>query len=90
MIQTTLLGILVFLGAMTISYSGARCDQALLPPVRKLAAANWNLLAWIAAAVGFVVAVKVDMWMLVPEGVGVWCGMLVGAGKGPPRPMVGK
>lgn len=73
-----LLYLAVFVGAMTISYSGARLDLALRER-RRLAAANWQALQWGGAVVGFVIAVKISMWALVPDGIGLWLGMFLGA-----------
>lgn len=79
------LGILVFAAAVTINYSGARLDEALrAQPCRRLAAANWSVAQWCGALVGFVIAVRVSMWVLPLEGLGLWLGMFLGAGKSAP------
>lgn len=76
-----LLALLVFLASTTISYCAARQDDALRPPVRRVAAANWGVMSWMGAIVGFVVAVKVSMWILPLEGLGLWAGTYWASGK---------
>lgn len=41
-------------------------------------AAVWELAQWVCAVIGFVTAVKVSLWYLIPEGIGVLVGGLVG------------
>jgi hypothetical protein len=41
-------------------------------------AARWSLVQWGAATVGFVLAVRVTMWLLPFEGLGLWIGTLLG------------
>lgn len=75
------LALLVFVASATISYCATRQDDALRPPVRRVAAANWGVLSWMGAIVGFVVAVKISMWVLIVEGLGLWLGTYVASGK---------
>ncbi len=42
------------------------------------AAARWSVVQWAAASVGFVVAVRVSIWLLPFEGLGLWLGTMLG------------
>lgn len=75
-----LLAIGVFLAAVTIDYSHARCVAALVEG-RRIAAATWSVLQWSGATVGFIVAVKCSMWVLPFEGLGLFLGTLLGSWK---------
>jgi hypothetical protein len=41
-------------------------------------AANWSVVQWAAAAVGFYVSVRVSMWFLPFEAAGLWAGTQLG------------
>lgn len=71
-----LLGLLVFASSAAIDYAHARYAYA-RDAHRRWSAANWSALQWCAASVGFVVAVKVSLWLLPAEALGLWVGTLV-------------
>jgi len=73
------LGPLIFIAAMGIDYSHARMVQAVMDK-RRHAAARWSVAQWGAATVGFVLAIKVTMWLLPFEACGLYCGMVLGVG----------
>jgi hypothetical protein len=72
----------VFLAAVTIDYSHARCVAALVDG-RRVPAALWSVCQWMGATVGFVVAVKLSLWVLPFECLGLFVGTLLGSR--PPR-----
>lgn len=74
-----LLGLAVFLSSVVIDYAHAQYAYA-RDAGRRFAMANWGVLQWGAASVGFVAAVKVSIWLLPLEGLGLWVGSFV-AGK---------
>lgn len=71
--QALLLGPLVFLCAFVIDYAHAYYARA-RDEGRATAAANGSAMQWLAATVGFVVAVKVSLVVLPFEVAGLWCG----------------
>jgi len=80
MTRDVLVGLAVFLAAVTINFSGARLDIALRER-RRLAASNWSVAQWAAAALVFVIAVKESLWFLPLEAAGLWIGTFIGTGK---------
>ncbi len=78
--MTTLLCLVVFVAAVTIDFSHARCVTALVAG-RRYAAATWSVMQWSAATVGFMVAVRHSMWVLPFEGLGLFLGTLLGSRK---------
>lgn len=78
-----LLGLLVFASSAGIDYSHA-CYVRALTAGSRCRAANWSVGQWAAASVGFVIAVKISVWLLPFEGAGLFVGTLL-AVKAPPR-----
>lgn len=76
MITAILLGILVFFTTAGIHVSDALVTRETVD--YRYRAALWRLVQWICAVVAFVVALKVSLWYLIPEGVGVAIGGLAG------------
>lgn len=67
-----------------VDYSHARYNHALAAARRGEAGAEhrtgcWSVAAWIPATICFVVAVKVSLWMLPFEAVGLYLGSRCGA-----------
>ena len=93
--MTALLCLLVLVAATGIDYAHARHVQAVVAG-RAHVAALWSVGQWASATVGFVVAVRVSLWVLPFEAVGLYLGTLLAvrpcpgsdqAGPGePPRP----
>lgn len=68
-----LLAIAVFVSAMVIDYAEARYVLAV---DRGLArdAALWSVVMYAVGALGFVAVLNVSLWLMVPEGLGFYCG----------------
>ena len=71
--QSLLLAVAVFLSSMTIDYTNVKYVRAVTED-RAYAAAGWSLAQWTASLLGFLVAVKVTLWLLPAEMLGLWCG----------------
>lgn len=71
-----LVGIAVFLSSACIDVANTHYVLAVtaLAPHR---AARWSVLQWAASLVGFLVAVKVTLWMLPVEMLGLYAGTLL-------------
>ncbi len=74
------LGLAVFTSSVSIDFAGTRYVQAVRDD-RRLRAATWSVLQWCAATVGFVVAVKVSLWLLPLEAAGLFVGTLLAVRK---------
>lgn len=73
-----LLAIAVTASMTAVDFAHARYVRALLERRGPVAAA-WSVAQWAAASVGFVLAVRVTMWLLPFEGVGLGLGTWLGA-----------
>jgi hypothetical protein len=78
--MTVLLAILVTCTMMVLDYCHARYTRAMMAG-EGLKASFWSVGQWSAASVGFVVAVKVSMWYLPFEALGLFLGTYIGARK---------
>lgn len=76
--MSVLLAILVTLTMGALDYCHARYTRAMMDG-HTIAASFWSVGQWSAASVGFVVAVKVSMWYLPFEAIGLFVGTLLGA-----------
>lgn len=68
-----LLFILVFISSAGIDFANTRYVRA----VGELAvnrAACWSLLQWAMSLIGFLFVIKVSLWLLIPEGLGLFFG----------------
>ena len=73
-----LLGILVFVASFAIDYCAVNYMKTAHDDSKpSWIAANWGVLQWTAATIGFVVAVKCTMWFLILEGLGLWLGSYI-------------
>jgi hypothetical protein len=68
-----LLGLAVFLSSAALDYAHARYAAA-RDAGRRCGAAGWSVAQWMAATVGFAVAVKVSFWLLPCEAAGLAAG----------------
>ncbi len=74
--STILLGILVFVSAMAIDWANTRYVISVGErAVHK--AALWSVAQWMASLVGFVVALKITLWMLPIEAAGLYAGTVL-------------
>jgi hypothetical protein len=73
-----LTAILVTVTMAAVDYCHANYNGAMMAR-RTVQAAFWSVGQWAAAAVGFVVAVKISMWYLPFEALGLFVGTLLGA-----------
>ena len=69
-------GLLVLVSSAAIDYSHA-CYVRALTAGSRCRAANWSVVQWAAASIGFVIAVKVSVWLLPFEAVGLFFGTLL-------------
>lgn len=72
------IAILVTACMICVDYCHARYTRAMITG-RVHAAASWSVGQWMAASVGFVVAVKLSVWYLPFEGLGLYIGTFLGA-----------
>lgn len=72
------LAILVTCTMAALDFCHARYTRAMIAG-KALQASLWSVGQWTAASVGFVVAVKVSMWYLPFEGLGLFLGSYIGA-----------
>lgn len=68
-----LLGIAVFVAAMVLDFAETRYVLAVERKAGRDAAA-WSVLMWAISCFGFVAVLNVSLWLLVPEGLGLYCG----------------
>ena len=74
--MTWLFCLLVLAAATGIDFAHVRHVQA-VGAGRAHAAALWSVAQWASATVGFVVAVRVSMWVLPFEAAGLYAGSLL-------------
>jgi uncharacterized membrane protein len=68
-----LLVIAVFVSAVVIDYAEARYVLA-VERGRADAAALWSVLMWAVGCLGFVAVLDVSLYLMIPEGLGFYCG----------------
>jgi hypothetical protein len=68
-----LLALAVFASAAALDYAHVRYVAACTTN-RAARAANWSVIQWTAGTIGFAVAVKVSLWFLPAEALGLWFG----------------
>lgn len=68
-----LLAIAVFISAMVIDFAEARYVLAVEARDAHRAAA-WSLMMWALGCLGFVAVLDCSLWLMVPEGLGFYCG----------------
>lgn len=78
-----LLGLLVVMTTAAVDFASARYVGALTAG-RRHGAARWSVAQGAATAVGFVLAVKVDIRLVGFELVGLYLGTWLGGGRGGP------
>lgn len=72
------MALLVFAAAFSIDFAHARYVLALANG-RIQRAASWGVVQWAAGSVAFVLAIKVGLWLLPFEAMGLFLGTIVGA-----------
>lgn len=85
-----LLAALVFVSAASIDFANVRFVRA-VGRGEIHAAARWSVVQWSASLAGFLVAVKVTLWLLPAEAAGLYAGSFASmrwAGKPSPSPGV--
>lgn len=80
MLTLALLAIGVFVLAATLDYMDVSCTLAVTER-RARAAALWSVCQYAVGAVGFVVVVKISLWLMVPEGLGLYAGTRLALAK---------
>ncbi len=78
------LGLLVFCATCALDFAHTRYVMAVHDRKRHRAAA-WSVLQWMAATIGFVVAVKVSLYLLPFEALGLYAGTLLAVPKEKPE-----
>ena len=68
-----LLSLLVFVSAMVIDYAEAHYVRSVQAGSAHRAAV-WSLVMYAVGALGFVAVINVSLWLMVPEGLGFYCG----------------
>lgn len=86
--MSVLLAILVTLTMIGVDYCHARYTRAMMAG-RVLPSALWSVGQWCAATAGFVIAVKVSMWYLPFEALGLFIGTVLGAQRIKEQRLVG-
>lgn len=71
--MSAILTVLVFLSAAVIDYAEARYVCA-VNLADAHAAALWSLIMYAVGALGFVAVINVSLWLMIPEGLGFYCG----------------
>lgn len=79
------LGLVVGAAAAAVDYCHARYVRALVR-ARRHAAARWSLAQWGASVLGLVLVIRVSLWLLPFEGVGLYLGTWLGSDVGNSRP----
>lgn len=79
-----LLAIVMFMCAALIDFAYARQTIATTNG-RALAAANWRAIAYSFGCFGWLVAIKIGLWLLPFELAGLYLGTLVGVGRPPAK-----
>lgn len=79
-----LLVIAVFLSAMVIDFAEARYVLAV---ERRQArdAAMWSVVMYAMGCLGFVAVLNVSLWLMLPEGIGFYCGTRLALRTNPRR-----
>lgn len=67
----------VFCCACALDYAHVRYAED-RDQLRAHGAATWSVAQWVAATVGFVVAVRVSLWVLPAEALGLYVGTWIG------------
>ncbi len=88
-IELGLLAVLVTLTMGAVDFAHARYALAMMRVRRGEhqalhVAARWSVVQWGAASIGFIVSVKVSMWLLPFEGLGLYLGTMLGGRRGSP------
>jgi hypothetical protein len=83
--QMGMLGVLVFCATCALDYAHTNYVMA-VHDRRRYKAAAWSVLQWCAATIGFVVAVKVSLYLLPFEALGLYVGTLLAVPKELPVP----
>lgn len=68
-----LLGIAVFFAALALDYADSRNTLAVAEG-RAHAAARWSVTMYVVGLVGFFAVLRVNVWLAVPEGLGLYAG----------------
>lgn len=76
--MTILIAVLVTVTMAGVDYCHARYTRAMIAG-HVHPAALWSVGQWSCASVGFVVAVKLSMWYLPMEAIGLYAGTVLGA-----------
>lgn len=79
-----LLALLVFFSAMGIDYANTRYVKA-VDDNRAHHAAAWSVMQWSCGLAGFLVALKVTLWMLPIEALGLYVGTRLSMSNALPR-----
>lgn len=70
------IGIVVLVSSAAIDYTHVRYAAA-RDAGQRWCAAHWSAAQWAAASISFLVAVKVSVWLLPFEALGLWLGTFV-------------
>lgn len=73
-----LLAIGVFFGALVLDYADARNTQAVAER-RPHAAARWSVTMYVVGMIGFFSVLKVSLWLVIPECLGLYVGSWLAA-----------
>jgi hypothetical protein len=76
------LAVLVFCMSAAIDYCDCRCTLAVTARDPN-AAALWSILQYVLGAAGFIMVVKVSLWLMVPECLGLLVGTRLALRKDP-------
>lgn len=79
------LGVLVFCATCTLDYAHTNYVMA-VHDRKRLRAASWSVVQWGAATIGFVVAVKVSLYLLPFEAAGLFVGTWLAVPRDPQVP----
>ncbi len=77
-----LLAVAVFAMSAAIDYCDCRCTLAVTAREPN-AAALWSILQYVLGAAGFIMVVKVSLWLMVPECLGLLVGTRLALRKDP-------
>lgn len=76
-----LLVVAVFVSAMVIDFADCHCTLAITER-RANQAALWSIFQYAVGAFGFLAIVQVSMWLMIPEGLGLFVGTRLALRKG--------
>jgi len=76
------LAVLVFCMSAAIDYCDCRCTMSVMAREPN-AAAFWSIVQYVLGAAGFVMVVKVSLWLMVPECLGLLVGTRLALRKDP-------